>query len=909
MRNHSSKHLYIQSKFLVQYTNWVQKRVNKLLTLELRGFKMRKLILGTSIAALLGLAGCGGETIEDLKAEATPARPASRIMFDPTNGVLPVPTDLLFALAGQTQDGTLELPDEVASRAANAGMADYSDPGVALGAQDGWSTQSAFAISTSHPAGVTLDATSVSTPGSVRIFRGAIGGDLKDPDCSAAPPLTGCKIYEELTFGVDFAAQASGNNINIIPLKTFAGATSYYVVLTVGLKASDGQALQGSTTYNLVRQPINTLPLATDSQLALQGLVNSYENIIVSQGGVDADSIIYSSTFTTQTTNDIFNTVKGLQIGGFAQAFSAALDAGADVATATGVAGAFLPAIVVDATTPQTAFDVVAPIFLGAQGFEGLQALGIDTCPTLIAAATDPTSPVFDNASATFSAFGLLCSAQVSQGTINLPYYLSTTAPLTDSWQAACTNGVALQGIGAANIPGLIADGSLPVGPLNDYCQAVSGGSLLDLDVSGLGITDSRHLTRYSPIPKAKGSNADGSETISVQVSVPDLDFITALAAINPAVTAPTKPAAGWPVVILAHGITHRKELMLAASGALSLAGFATIAIDQPLHGERGFVMEDGTIINATGGMGGSTTHYFNLASLLSSRDNNRQGIADVMGLRLGLNALVDPSGNVDLDVSSVYLAGQSLGSIIGHSAVAMANESLAQLNPALAGFDPMYAFRGVGLIVPGGGIAGFLLESGSFGNLVKGSLFAASSTEFQAFLGQFAADNGLTAEAALPGAYAAFSSAFNEEQQASAAALFGQFAYAAQTMLDAGDPNTYAGILGAQTTPVYMAEVIGGGTNDDGSTGLPDQTIPNFVAPLSGTEPLAGLIGLSGVSSTTEGSGLVRFNAGGHGSLLSPSPSVATTVEMQLQLTQFFATAQMGTPTIVVTDTTVVAN
>ena len=105
------------------------------------------------------------------------------------------------------------------------------------------------------------------------------------------------------------------------------------------------------------------------------------------------------------------------------------------------------------------------------------------------------------------------------------------------------------------------------------------------------------------------------------------------------------------------------------------------------------------------------------------------------------------------------------------------------------------------------------------------------------------------------------------------------------------------------------MGEVIGGGTNDDGSTGLPDQTIPNFVAPLSGTEPLAGLIGLSGVSSTTEGSGLVRFNAGGHGSLLSPSPSVATTVEMQLQLTQFFATAQMGTPTIVVTDTTVVAN
>jgi Pla-1/cef family extracellular lipase len=502
-----------------------------------------------------------------------------------------------------------------------------------------------------------------------------------------------------------------------------------------------------------------------------------------------------------------------------------------------------------------------------------------------------------------------LCSAEVTEGSIDLPYYLSPSEPLTDSWQAACTNGLALQGIGAENIPGLIANGTLPVGPLNDYCQAASGGSLLDLDVSALGINDSRHLTRYSPIPKPKGRNTDGSETLSVQISVPDVGFIQTLAAINPGVSAITKPEAGWPVVILSHGITSSKEAMLAASGALSLAGFATVAIDQPLHGERGFVLEDGSIINATGGLGGSTTDYFNLASLLSSRDNNRQAVIDLIGLRLGLNALVDVTGSVDIDASSVYLAGQSLGAIAATSATAMANESLAQVNPDLANFDPMFAIKGAGLNVPGGGIAGFLLESGSFGNLVKGSLFAASSVEFQAFLGQFAAENGLGLEAALPGAYAAFSSTFNAEQQAAANGLFAQFTYAAQTMLDAGDPNTYAAILGAQSTPVYMASVVGGGTNDDGSTALPDQTIPNFVPPLSGTEALAGLIGLPGVSVTTEGDGIVRFIAGSHGSLLAPVPSAATTVEMQRQLAQFFATTQMGTPTIVVTDTSVVAN
>ena len=870
---------------------------------------MKKLLVSTCVVTALGLAGCGGETIEDLQAEVTPERPASRVMFDPSNGVLPVPTDLLFALAGQTQDGTLELPAEVASRALNEGVANYAEPGIALGAQDGWSTQAAFAISTAHPDGISLDAGSVAMPGSVRIFRGAIGGDLRDPDCTSAPPLTGCKIYNELNFGEDFVAQASGNNINIVPLKAFDGATSYYVVLTDGLKASDGQSLQGSTTYDLVRQPSGSLPLASDAQLALQGLINSYESVIVGQGGVAADSIIYSSTFTTQTTTGIFNTIKGLQIGGFAQAFGAARAGGADPAAATAAAGKLLPAIVVDASSPKTAFDVVAPLFLGAERFGGLQAVGLGTCGGLLATLSNPASPLFATATATFSTFGLLCSAQVTKGTIDLPYYLSPIQPLTDSWQAACTNGVALQGIGAANIPTLIANGSLPVGPLNDYCQAASGGNLFDLDVSGLGILDSRHLTRYSPIPRAKGRNVDGSETLNVQISVPDVNLISALAALNPAVTAISKPDAGWPVVILAHGITSSKEAMLAASGTLSLAGFATVAIDQPLHGERGFVLEDGTIVNATSGAGGSTTDYFNLASLLSSRDNNRQGVVDLMGLRLGLNAVVDTSGSVDLDVSSVYLAGQSLGAIVGHTAVAMANESLAQVNPALVDFDGMYAFKGVGLNVPGGGIAGFLLESGSFGNLVKGSLFAASSTEFQAFLGQFAAENELTVTAAIPGAYAAFSSGFNEQQQASAAALFGQFAYAAQTMLDSGDPNTYASILGAQTTPVYMAEVVGGGTNDDGSTALPDQTIPNFVPPLSGTEALARLIGLQGVSSTSIGSGLVRFIAGSHGSLLSPVPSAPTTVEMQLQLAQFFATAQDGTATIVVTNPAVVRN
>lgn len=861
---------------------------------------MKIRVLGMSITMLIGLTGCGGDSIEELKAQTLTSRPASRILFDPSNSVLPVPTDLLFALAAQTQDGTLEMPDEVADKA-NGGSVDFGNPSAVLGAQDGWSTQQAFTISTSHPAGIALDAASVSTPAAVRLFRGAIGGDLNDADCTGASPLTACKIYQELTFGVDFVSQAVGNDIAIIPTKPFAGSTSYYVVLTNALMASDGQALKGSTTYELVRQSISDLPLGTASQLALQGLVNSYEAVLVSQGGVAADSIIYSSTFTTQSTDGIFNTIKGLQIGGFA----AALGAGAGPAQAA----AQLPAIVVDASGSLTAFDILAASLLGPDELLGLQGVGLDSCNALTATLADADSPLFDTAAATFAQVGAFCAAQLSYGSINLPYYLSTSEPLSQRWNAACTNGLALRGIGGENIPGLIASGTLTVGVYNELCQAATGGQLLDLDVSALGIDDGRHITRYSPIPAPMGRNADGTETLSVQVTVPDVATVALLASLNPGIQAISQPAAGWPVVILAHGITSKKEDMLALSGALSIAGFATVAIDHPLHGSRGFVLADGTIVNTSGGFGGSTTDYLNLSSLLTARDNNRQAIVDILGLRLGLNALVEASGEVEIDPSSVYLAGQSLGAIIGTSAVSMANTSLAAVSPGLEAFDAMYAFKGAGLSVPGGGIVGFLLESGAFGNLVKGSLFAASSAEFQQFLGEYAQSNQLPLASAIAPAYGLFEQALTAEQLAQANSLFSQFAFAAQTMLDSGDPNTYAQALAASGTPVYLAEVVGGGSNDDGTTALPDQVIPNFAPPLSGTEPLAGLLGLQGVSSTTPGSGIVRFVSGGHGSLISPAPSVAAFLEMQAQMVAFFASTQGGQTTIVINNPDVVAN
>jgi hypothetical protein len=110
-----------------------------------------------------------------------------------------------------------------------------------------------------------------------------------------------------------------------------------------------------------------------------------------------------------------------------------------------------------------------------------------------------------------------------------------------------------------------------------------------------------------------------------------------------------------------------------------------------------------------------------------------------------------------------------------------------------------------------------------------------------------------------------------------------------------------------ASTTPTLIQLVVGGGTNDDGSTALTDQVVPVTTSlPLAGGQPLADIMGLPKVSSTSQGSGVVRFIAGDHSSLLNPSASAATTLEMQSQAVAFIVT---GGASIVVSDTSVVEN
>lgn len=869
---------------------------------------MKKLLICTAIAASLGLTGCGGGGGDDLsvvQSETPVDKPFARILFNPGDAELNLPNDLLMLPNTSLFDFTLETEDPTNF---NAG-----DPQQALGALDGWSTQHPFNINVTMPANLSIDSSSLADPNAIRIFEATQALEGSTPLCqaiAAAAPAPGlpCDVGTELTLGVDFITTVSAPGvITVVPLKPLKAGQGYLMAVTESLKDSDGRAVLGSTTWELARQDIDELPLATPDQLQLQQLIDVIMDAAETTG-MNRETISYAAYFSTVSSGSSTATVKQLQVGPFAQALAALLAAGADLATAQAQAAQFLPVILAnESLVGDTAFDVLAPRLLSEAELAGLTAAGIATCDAMVSVLADPSDPRYATVASVFPSVAQFCAADLKAGSINLPYYLSTTNPTGDWWRAACTNGAMIQALGAETVGGLVANGA--VGPNNALCQAASGGALFDLNLAAIGINDERHITKVNPIPEARGSNPDGTETLDVQITVPNEGIVALLSQLNPAIQPISKPAAGWPVVILQHGITSQKEAFLAATGALSLAGFATAAIDHPLHGSRGFTLEDGTIVNATDGAGGSPTDYLNLASLLSGRDNLRQSIVDTMGLRLGLNALVDLTGGaIDVDGSNVYFVGQSLGSITGIGTVATANTSMGG---DLAAFDSLFSVKAAAMSVPGGGIAGFLLESGAFSPLVKASLVAAASTDFQQFLGAYAAANQIPVSQALVPAYLEFEAGLSSSQRAAIQSeIFSPFVFAAQTVIDLADPNNYAARLAANT-PVLVHEVVGGGVNNDGSTGLPDQVIPNSTAlPFAGTEPLIAYMGLGPVSSTLAGtepvSGAVRFTAGSHGSLLDPSTSLAATAEMQTQVATYFAT--MGTA-IVVNDTSVVAN
>ena len=391
-----------------------------------------------------------------------------------------------------------------------------------------------------------------------------------------------------------------------------------------------------------------------------------------------------------------------------------------------------------------------------------------------------------------------------------------------------------------------------------------------------VGASDST-LSRYNVNAVSRST-----QTIPLLVAVPTL----------------IKPVSGYPVVIFQHGITQDRTNMLAVANTLATAGFAVVAIDLPLHGvtnssnpfytsnERTFNLDlvtqnsSGAITNPapdpTPVTDSSGRHFIQLASLLTSRDNVRQGVTDLFTLTKAIATMDVDTGGADFDATQIYFLGHSLGAIVGTTFLA--------LEPNV---------KDAVLAMPAGGIAKVLDGSASFGPEIAAGL----------------ATNGV----------------------AKGTADYESFMIAAQTVLDTTDPVNFANGTMGQTDGgagaitgrgLLMFEVVGDGVSPS------DLVIPNAVpdsndttgtvaSPLAGTTPLARLMGLTQVTADTSGTdlkGIVRFSAGHHGSLLTTSnttsvlavrESAATFTEMQSIMATFL---EFAGNTINITDTNVIA-
>ena len=409
--------------------------------------------------------------------------------------------------------------------------------------------------------------------------------------------------------------------------------------------------------------------------------------------------------------------------------------------------------------------------------------------------------------------------AEIYAGTLKIPYYLSVATP------------------------------SNPAPALSGYWHTASGGD----------------TTALSPMPAA---TTDVTIPMLATLPIPNNGA-------NGGCPAPAAPASGWPVVIFQHGITQDRENVFAVADALAKACIAAVAIDLPLHGitdtssnvatnpfydnqlfaggpaqalvtgERTFNLPEVTPFfpTASSTVAPSGSYFINLGSLLTSRDNLREAVADLISLRKGIPGITAfGTANTLFDGSQISFVGHSLGAIVGTTFLAVDGSHI--LAATLAN--------------PGGNITQLLLNSVSFAPQIN---------------------SGLQAEGIVPGTQ-----------------FYDDFFRDTQTVIENGDPANYAA-LAAANDPIHMIEVVGGFGTDP--CNVPDTVVPN-----SSTQLLANLMGLTPASSSI-GPGLapihalVQFTAGTHGSLLSPAvPSSAcnadaalygaVTLEMQTEMANF---------------------
>jgi pimeloyl-ACP methyl ester carboxylesterase len=745
------------------------------------------------------LSGCGGGGKDD-KAPAPVAAESfvagTHPRFDPVISDLPFNTDLIFAKAATT-DGTADVgaPSDTVR--------------ATLNGLDGFSTSAFFDVMVEG----SVDAASVLPMKTVFLLELNTGGkDALNP--ANIVGITGAASFDTRVVSLD---GGTNNAIRIRPILPLKSKAKYLVFLTNDIKDKNGKPLTRSWTYNALH---DTSYAIFDSLVPVRNAIAGWETLassfLVATTGVApaaaVDKLVLTYTFTTTDPQ------APLVAMAAPRAALAASQIAAGVPAATAVAGV-----------------------------SALEASGLLPTPRQrplkVAPATGVDMGVLSN--------GVLAGniGKLYTGYIKLPYYLTTP-------------------------------GNLPFGVFltRAWIPDLTLAAALDVTVPA-DVDKSYNLTYRFPFA---AKTAD--ESVPLQVSLPEPGWVPGYA--GSANCGQIYAASGYPVVIYVHGITSDRTSGLALAHTLASRCIATVAIDLPLHGvaaNNAFVnvlnVEKSQLIpfaalygadapherhfNVAGPGGapapmnfeapttndGSGAQFTNLGYLLNTRDNNREGVIDLLNLNASLKGLdadfVQPQG-AKLNLDNVNVVGHSLGGILGTVFTAVNQTAIA--NEAKLGLTSnLNPIRSVVASVAGSQVAQVLVNSATFAPVIN------------AGLGKAGVNPGTS----------------NYEK----------FMYAAQSAVDSGDPVNFSQLLATLNVPVLLQQVKG------------DQVIPNSAdsAPLAGTSAMARLLGTSwlGLGETQLGKGYVKLNAGDHGSLLRPAAGTPqVTAEMQTQVVTFILNA-----------------
>lgn len=786
----------------------------------------KKLIYAAVVSAML--AGCGGS--DDNKGDTSSYLD---YLLTGSNAVRPS------ALAARASDGTLKFSTETA---------DLSNPVSAMSTLDGWSTTQAIQIVPVTSSGITVQAPAAAE------FAASVAPLYLLELSFDSTALRPSGVKKVLTYGVDFVVAASAGKLNLVPLKPLNPSSYYMIVATDSLKDSNGNAVKAGSDYGNYKNNVGS----NAQEQTINGLIALQEGLFKAATGVSTDHVIFSDWFGTQSGADVLVAVKGAAASVLK---SPTLDAAAlwkqDAKGNTSLPGTYT--LAVTGSNPfLTQLDAEA--FLPQEQKDAL------------ATAFGPGAPLN----------GLAQLTTVYTGTVKLPYFLSSPATAgswdkakTQSWHGAIPSlyaianalkasdseviaGLVGAGVDPALLATLIADPTRQSELLAEASKLIgvtltSGGKPLDAE---------QNIGRFNPLPMLE-------EVQSVPMRIFAKDALNTIT----------------DVIIYQHGVTSVKENAYALALGQIYAGMqagkkvALVVIDHPLHGERGFALS-GSMDTVT--TSDNPTPYLNLSYLTVARDNLKQSVADLLGLRLAVG-LANAKGAIGSAGSlKVHFLGHSLGAISGTNLLAVANQSIGN-----AQADALFKFDTGGLAMPGGGIAPLLLNSPTFGPTIKMGVLTSGSAELKAGFTAYAP----SCKTEVPTCFVnEFLPSLSATQQAAAASTLQSYSFAAQSVLDSADPiNLGSGIK--SDFPLFATEIVG-----DGALSLSDQVIPNSIAsaPLGGTEPLFKVLALQPLTATGAAShNAARFVAGGHSSLLAPDenfdPSGDVTTEMQSEFASFF--------------------